>query len=291
MIRRELQKFICKNGLSMKGVIFYPEAATNSSVGVVYLPGSVLGSTAVHRLGIDICKHLASNGFMSFVFDQTNIGESEGELPSSSSDKLNEDFVIKGAPVGDTLEAINYFMKKANLKKVILVGHCGGGLTALYTTTLFGNVVGTMLISTPILWEGKLDFAASEGAVKEYSTLYKNRFKSIESWKKLLSGQSDYRLLLKFIRNKVRNSFVKNKHGNKLNKKFKESFDKVMPGKKVIFLMGDKDPGLDDFKYFAKKYLKPEEFSILKDTSHGFVTKESADILFTEIDKFVGSFS
>ena len=59
--------------------------------------------------------------------------------------------------------------------------------------------------------------------------------------------------------------------------------------KKIFMIMGERDPGIDEFRLFCDKYLdKEKESTILKYASHGFVTKESKDLLFAEIDKFIG---
>jgi pimeloyl-ACP methyl ester carboxylesterase len=288
----ELTKFKNRENLAVKGIFLKPgRDVTAKKTGVVYLAGSVLGSTAVHRLGIDVVDLLSAQGYCGYIFDHSNTGESEGSLESGWSNKLIQ-IVIDGHMVDDTLAAIENFKNTQGIKEVVLIGHCGGGLTALYTASRLDCVKGVVLISTPILWEGDNDIEKSAGSVREYSQLYKRKLLSLDSWKKLFTGKTDYGLLFGFLKNRLWRSVSKKTIAARpINKKFMDAFNKVKKDKKMLFIMGDRDPGVEEYKSFAKINLADSrESRILKDTSHGFVTHDSMELLFREIGAFIEQF-
>lgn len=281
-----------KNGLIIKGIVIKPDNdAQKNGVGVLYLPGAVLGSTAVHGLGIELGNLLADKGYSVYLFDHYGIGESDGELPADSSAQM-VNLITNGSLVDDTTEMLSFIEHISGINAVLLMGHCGGGITAAYVVNEFHLIKGLICISTPILSKGENDLSQTRGAIREYSTLYKNKMFSLLAWKKLLIGKTDYSLLVKFIINKLFKKpmiIVKKQH---INKRFFDGLMKAKRDKKIFMIMGERDPGIDEFRDFCDAYLdKDKESAILKYASHGFVTKESKDLLFAEIDKFVGSFN
>jgi dienelactone hydrolase len=291
-MEKYLYKFKNKNGLCVKGFFVKPDSAIPAKKwGVMYLPGSVLGNVAVHRLGIDIADALTDMGYISYLFDHSRTGESEGTLPSDTNCNLNQ-HVVKGKMVEDTLEAIEHFKNECSVSDVILIGHCGGGLTALYAASESKAVKGVLLVSTPILREGEKDLSNSVGATKEYQMLYAKKVASIDAWKRLLTGKTDYALIGKFVKNKLSQLFPHKLSMTSINKRILRALEKIKKNKKVLMLMGDRDPGLEEYKMFADKYLdKVNESRVLKETSHGFVTEENFKLLLAEVDSFLKSFN
>lgn len=277
-----------KAGLAVKGIVVMPdEGAERKDTAALYLPGLVLGSTAVHRLGVDIGQFLSAKGYPVFLFDQSRIGESEGELPAGShADMVNR--VMGGEFVSDTVEIIHFIKDTFSVNKLVLIGHCGGGLTSGYAANEADFISGVFFVSTPI--SGQEVIGHNEGAMREYETLYKKKIFSWAAWKKLLTGRSDYAILARMIRHRFIRKSLKPGEDIRINQRFFDCVMKARRDKPIFMLMGERDPGIDEFRIFCERYLDREkECAILKDASHGFVTQESMDLLFKEIDKFVGN--
>src|SRR5262249_52799553 len=145
MMRGELFKFTNAAGRTIKGVLY---GAPTRGTGVIYVPGIVLGATAVHRLGIEMARELAGDGHLVCLFDPSGVGESEGDYPSGTHQQLTT-WIESGSCVADTLEAIDHVTQGGGVRRVVLVGHCGGALTAIYAAARHPAVHAAMLICPP----------------------------------------------------------------------------------------------------------------------------------------------
>jgi pimeloyl-ACP methyl ester carboxylesterase len=296
-------KFVNRNGQAVKGVVVTPEDTAASSTGFVYLPGIVLGSVAVHRLGLKVADRLAAQGHSTILFDQAGIGESEGDHPTGSHLELCG-WVEGGALVADTLSAIDLFMAKTGVTQVGVLGHCGGALTAMYTAAKHPAVKGVFLISPPTYRMGAVPELEKQNVVDEYFGLYLRRLVTLESWKRLLAGKSDYATLVKVLRKRIGRKLAALRGApepaspaaaasspaaeSPFNEALIESLNKVLgAGVQLTIVFGDRDPNLAEFHEFRAKFLPPSvPATIFEATSHGFVTEESLRLLFEAVDQF-----
>ena len=284
-------KFKNRNDLDIKGIVIEPDnMLACSKIGILYLPGSTLGSTAVHRLGIQIGEFLSSKGFITGLFDQAGVGESQGDIPDGTGAQYVQ-YIKEGNLTDATVEAIDYLINHYELDSVILIGHCGGALTGAYVAAIHHKVKGFMLISPPI---GIDEAMLNRNMTRECTKLYKNKLLSLQAWKNLISGKTDYSLLFTVIKNKFLKSYKKDniKTTSKDDALFMRKFNKICNRIKITSVMGDKDSSIKEYREFAVKYLKESgESKILKDSSHGFVTSRSLELLFNEINAFLNKFS
>ncbi|HBG61904.1 MAG: hypothetical protein A2Y03_09765 [Omnitrophica WOR_2 bacterium GWF2_38_59] len=290
MTTREVFSFLNKKGLKVKGIVFVQDGRAANKTGIIYLPGIVLGSTAVHRLGVDIACEFQSLGYSVLLFDHSRIGESEGELSSGSSQEF-ANFVKRGELVDDTKEAISEFCLKYSLSDVVLIGHCGGALNALYTSEDCALVKKMILLSPPLIGENYDAKVMTKGQSDEFLKLYSFKLFSWDAWKRLLSGKSDYLGILKTLRFKIKSS-LKNKDldVSMLNKRFIDGLKAVSKKKEIAIVYGDRDIGFEEFKSNLDLFKQWDiETRILPDTSHGFVTKESISLLFEELKEKVNN--
>lgn len=296
-------KFVNRNGQAVKGVVVTPEDTAASSTGFVYLPGIVLGSVAVHRLGFKVADRFSAQGHSTVLFDQAGIGESEGDHPTGPHLELCA-WVEAGNLVADTLSAIDVFMAKTGVAQVGLIGHCGGALTAMYAATKHPAVKGVFLISPPTYRMGAVPELERANVVDEYFGLYLRRLFALESWKRLLVGKSDYATLVKVLRKRLGRKLAALRGArepapaapaapspaaeNLFNDALIESVNKVLgAGVSLTIVFGARDPNLAEFHEFRAQYLPPAvPVSIFEDTSHGFVTEGSLKLLFEAVDQF-----
>lgn len=283
-MKRTPFSFINKDGMRVKGLIFDPPAGKVNKTGVIYLPGSILGITAVHRLGVDIACEFQAAGFPVLLFAHSRIGESEGELSSGSGEKFGN-LIKNGGFVDDTREAVAAFCSARLLDDVILVGHCGGALTALYTAEKYDHVKKVILISPPLTGEILEEETVTKGQSKEFLALYKRKLFSWEAWKRLLAGQSDYRQIGRIIKSKIPGRLRTAKTiGPNINHRFIRGLESVGKTIDVRIIYGDRDPGIEEFQSYQEQFARWNVRSrIFPDTSHGFVTAESMRLLMDEL--------
>jgi pimeloyl-ACP methyl ester carboxylesterase len=292
--------FVNSRGQRVKGIL-YGDLDRGAQVGVIYLPGIVLGSVAVHRLGVEVALALAGAGHPVFLFDHAGIGESEGEHPSGTHQALSV-WVESGQLVDDTLAAIDFFRRRAQLKKVVLVGHCGGALTAMYTTPLAGAVAGAFLINPPVQRLGAGHELDQRGRADQYFTLYLQKVFSVEAWTRLLRGKSSYATLWRVLKTKLRPPASAPSNGKADGEaKGKAAADRFNPrllaslvkaagaGKRVAVVYGDREPDLADFEQWRGGLPPNVSARVYPKASHGYLTDESLKLLFGDIGEFVRS--
>jgi pimeloyl-ACP methyl ester carboxylesterase len=284
-MKRTTVSFRNKDSLLVKGIVFEPDAAIAQKTGVVYLPGIVLGLTGVHRLSVQVACEFQGLGYPVFLFDHSRIGESEGELFSGTHDEL-VGLIKRGGLVDDTLEALDFFIGRCGLRDAILIGHCGGALTALYATEKCKKVSRLVLISPPLVGEVAEPSGMAGAESQVHLALYKRKIFSGDAWRRLLSGESDYRQILRTIKTKI----FKSKAGatktadEGWHRRFLEGLESTGKRIDVKIIYGDRDPGIEGFKSRLNELQRWNvRTSILPNSSHGFVTDDSMNLLMREL--------
>jgi pimeloyl-ACP methyl ester carboxylesterase len=278
-------------GRVVKGVIVRPATPAVRPLGFVWVSGIVLGCAAVHRIGFAVAREVARAGHFACLFDPSGVGESEGDYPSGTNRELTA-WVESGSLVDDTLEAARFLERATGASSLALVGHCGGALTSMYAGANNPRVRGVMLLSPPPVPTVLRRDVDHGGRASEYMRLYLAKLKSCDGWKRLLSGRSSYRTMASVLRRALEDRVVK-RTAKPQPRAFNERLVGAMHeaterGKHVRIVFGDRDPDVSDFRALQETALpRGVAWRILPDTSHGFVTGESMDLLFSELGAFL----
>jgi pimeloyl-ACP methyl ester carboxylesterase len=287
---RVLLRFENRKGITLKGMRFDPDEVPARPRFVIYLPGIVLGCAAVHRLGMKIGEHLAALGFRTLLFDHSGIGESEGSFQGGSHENLT-DWVMRGALVDDTLDAISFVQREYQATEIYLVGHCGGSLTSAYAASQSDLIRGAFLIAPPTLGTGGRAQRHVD-ATEANLVLYRRKVFSWDAWKRLLSMESN----LSEIGQALLSPIWKPKGpGGPVHDTFNMDLIRAlraMTERKAALrvFFGDHDPDLKHFLEFTKSTLAPPlAFTIQEDTRHGFLTPDSLGALLKAVGDFVSA--
>lgn len=137
------------NGLWLRGVSHEP--AQPGGVGILFgnsgwLPRSGRGDLSVH-----LADAQARDGYWAFRFDMPGLGDSDGELPTEAAPLLNMIHVGDHGPF--TYALATELKKKYGLEKVILAGHCGSAMSAVYAALHDSSSVVSGLILMDMAFE------------------------------------------------------------------------------------------------------------------------------------------
>ncbi len=109
--------------------------------GVVLAPGGAyVAAPNRNRLSVRLARALAVLGFQTIRFDYHGVGESTGKI---------EGYWLDRPFVEDLLRAVDV-LRSAGARRVILIGSCFGARTILAAADRVPELVGAMLISTPV---------------------------------------------------------------------------------------------------------------------------------------------
>ena len=291
-----------REGRTLRGFVVEPsQGNANTDLGFVYLPGVAMGVTAVHVVGLKVAEQLAGDGFMTALVDPPGIGESEGDFPEGTHEEVS-DWVVAGNLAPGTLEIVHWMKTQFGVKRVAIIGHCGGALTGADCTAAEDGADGALLICPPPLRgkKGESEIERPEVA-NEYFKLYVRAALSPSRWKKLFTGETDYKTLATVVKTKLR-GLKKSKpapapEGNgggeveddrnfnlRVVNSMKQSVER---GRKLIIIFGDKDIELKNFNDLYRMHLQDTlPLVIVEDTSHGFTTADGQQRLFDEARRF-----
>lgn len=285
----QLFKFKNTHGHAVKGVLY---GEPSREVGVVYLPGIVLGSTAVHRIGVELAQQLAGRGHPVGLFDPAGVGESEGDYPAGTHHEVAR-WVEDGRFLDDTLQAIEFLSHRTRIARWLLVGHCGGALTGLYAAAKHPAVCGTLMICPPTIEARTTHELDREGVAAVYMREYARKLTSPRAWLRLLGGSSSYKTIWRVARTQLRRRLRRVRPApaeaaapaRAFNPRLLHAMQAALAGgKQVSIVFGDRDPAFDDFTAFRRQHV-PDGVAvrIVEDASHGFVTEDSMERLFDEV--------
>ncbi len=142
-------------GALLQGTVHHGPAFTNDlrdrcgnehRVGVLFLNPGYLPRSARGDLYVRMADQLARNGHLVFRFDLPGLGDSSGELPENVLT-----FFVKvqtGQYASETSLLVQEIVRQFGLQSLVLVGICGGAVTALFAAQKCspGTVTGLVLL-------------------------------------------------------------------------------------------------------------------------------------------------
>jgi exosortase A-associated hydrolase 1 len=162
-------------GETLVGVLSLPlPPAVPGKVGVLIVVGGPQYRAGSHRQFVQVARSLAAAGFAVLRFDVRGMGDSSGE--ARSFEELDDDVA---AALGAFARAV------PGLQRTVLYGLCDGASASLLYLQRRGpdpRVAGLVLLNPWV----RTTAGEAETRVRHY---YRERLKSAEFWRKLLSGR------------------------------------------------------------------------------------------------------
>jgi pimeloyl-ACP methyl ester carboxylesterase len=283
-------RFEDRQGRTLKGVVVEPVTPqSDRNLGFVYLPGVVMGVTAVHAIGLKLADRLAALGYATALVDPPGVGESEGDFPDGTHEEVSE-FVVEGNLVDGCMDIVDWMKEELGLERVVFIGHCGGALTGAECAARHDSVAGCFMICPPPLRgkKGEMEIERPEIA-DQYFKGYVTRAFDPSRWKRLFTGESDYRTMLTVTRSKAKR-FIKSKlarpsesgageaeaDDRRFNMLVVDAMKRaVQQGKKITVVFGDKDIEIHNYRDLHRMHVDPRvPLIVIEDTSHGFTTAD-----------------
>jgi hypothetical protein len=168
----------------------------------------------------------------------------------------------------------------------------------MYTAPQHQAVAGAFLINPPVQHLGAGNELDQRGRADQYFALYRQKLLSLESWTRLLGGQSSYATLWRVLKAKLRMPPRASSRPQpaaapaaRFNPRLLRAIgDAAGAGQRVAVVYGDREPDLADFDEWRTRHL-PAGVStrVYTDASHGYLTDESLRLLFSDVGEFARS--
>jgi uncharacterized protein len=195
-----------KDGLTLFGILHRPERTRVSDVAILLLSPGVKMRVAPHRLYVKMAERFVAMGFTVFRFDFHGLGDSEGEATDTYLADLYGATQF-GRYVPDTIAAMDWMQQAHGISRFVAAGLCGGALTGLLAAERDPRIAGLLALSIPVIVDGSnLDASRfmTEAQLGDIGSGYLQKLKlshseSWRSWLRLLTLQSDFRLIARSV--------------------------------------------------------------------------------------------
>lgn len=151
------------NGLTLRGT-HHGVAGVSSAAGQIgvlmlnfgFAPRASLGDITVHQ-----SDYIAKLGHPVFRFDLPGLGDSDGDLPENALTSLQ--IIQQGKHVPFTCQLVAGLKRRFGLKAILLAGHCGGAITAIYSADLLNgrDIAGILAYEPDFILRGDADWQNS----------------------------------------------------------------------------------------------------------------------------------
>ena len=139
MALAEQPVFFPAGGVNLAGILTLPETP---SEWVVILPwgAGAFPSSARNRIRTRLARALAGDGFPSFRFDYSGVGESGGSYhtPTMSS------------PYTKEIVAACQWLRSEGFHRIVVVANCFGAWSALHAASFIEGLAGMVLVNCPV---------------------------------------------------------------------------------------------------------------------------------------------
>ncbi len=294
-----------KSNQTLFGILHVPDNGGKSGrrVGINILNPGLKNRVAPNRLNVKIARLLCKRGFYVFRLDPFGIGDSEGELSAKNEDVMDLwGMIQRGTFVDDTILSNSFFIEKVNLDKLILIGQCGAGVTALICGERDKRIKELVLIDTPFrVVSSEVNMKEIAAEYCEPNKLIKEGFSDIlnpKKMKKLLTLNINWGLYLNAFRTSI-STFFRDKKingsknvNNRFNWQMLNAFESFMKRKgKAYFIYAENDFSLKEFtqdfklNFFDgnKVYNNQCKIDVIKDANHIYTEMVWQDELINNI--------
>ena len=200
----ECLEFRNHDGLLLRGIFHYGNGANYKKIALICLNTGLNDMVGWHRIQVKTARFLAENGYDVFRYDDTGIGDSEGVLESESIVDIFSD-IETGLFVGNANAAVNLVSSKFKEHKLVYLGFCGGGLTAIHSAARNRKIQGVISIGGPVtLSSAEYLHKRDPWVVEKNVTNYKSKIFKVKAWIRLLTFRGDYKTICSSIFNFVK---------------------------------------------------------------------------------------
>ncbi len=190
-----------RKGLRLFGILHTPPGRQPGDLTVVLLSPGVKMRVGPQRLYLPMTKQFLSVGLSVLRLDFHGLGDSDGTLPEEQLRDVYNHIEV-GRFVEDTIDALNWMQQTHGCRRFLLSGLCGGAITALLAGQRDARVVGLIGLGiTPVLASRAADASryVTIGQLEAFQKMYLKRLLAPQAWFRLLTFQTDNRLIKRMI--------------------------------------------------------------------------------------------
>lgn len=301
-------EFSNSHGLTLRGVWHSHVPEKDMKTSVVCLNTGLNDMVGWHRIQVKMARKLSADGFDVLRYDDSGIGDSDGDIDKESIVEIFSD-IETGMFVQNAVAAVHFMGKMLPGNKIVLLGFCGGGLTAMHCAAHDGKVSGIIDIGGPVTLSSN-DYLQKKDpwVVQKNVQKYRSKIFKLRPWINFFTFRGEYGVVFKsikgFIWHKIKGEyddkplapdFTENKN---LNRNFFHSFEKyAKSARPCLFFFAEHDSATWEFKkFFLAHYSETAlwdasklKFFEAQGANHILSTEDSQDLLHRQTVDFLKS--
>ena len=251
----------------------------------------IVNSGSVHNMGPNrvythLARKLAELNFASLRIDIEGIGD------SCALDTPNKNHPYQKNAVRNVFSAMRYLKQEKLASDFIIAGLCSGAHTAFHTALQENQekfLIREIVLINPLTFYWKegmsLDTPSEHQNIRD-SIQYKNSFRNLNSWKKLLTGKAETTYIASYILKRIYRQATMTKNiflevlFQKKSRLAKDLVRVISKDIKIVFIFSSQDPGyqilLSEAKKTVRKLIRSKKLSleIIEGSDHTFSKME-----------------
>ena len=208
-----------KDYLNLFGILHLPDKSIRKKSAIILLSPGIKMRVAPHRMYNKMAEKYAELGFPVLRFDFYGLGDAEGHIEINQLSNIYNSIQL-GRYTNDTISSLDWFQKEYGINDFIVGGLCGGAITGLLTAENDSRITALLALGIPVsldVGDNNWHKYLSRGQLDQLGGGYLKNLLKPKSWLRLLTFQSDYRVIFKSIKQKIVSKSDKNKSRNKSN--------------------------------------------------------------------------
>ncbi len=229
---------------SLVGIVTGGPQAAADKPGVILLNPGIVHRAGPGGIYVKIARALAARGFTVLRFDFSGIGDSSVRLDNRRFEESSVD---------ETQAAMSFLHATRGCDRFILMGGCSGAAVSLETVGLDRRAIGVIAINFP----ARADEEESTGRRNDGHYYWSFAVRSLKSWRKLLTGQSDYRKIGRALAQSAKRKFFGGNQESVLDQRFRAKLRELAARQvHLTFICSKGDPLLEDLRQAGGKDFK-----------------------------------
>jgi hypothetical protein len=282
-------------GRSLVGIVADPPPALrrHSHPAVIVLNSGIVHRVGPGRIYVRIARELAERGFVTMRFDFSGIGDS-----MARQDALP----FKKSAICETQNAMEYLRRTRGIDRFICLGGCSGAQVSLDAAGCDPRIIGGILINFQAAEAGDAESQDAESQpdiiTRRAASYYWDRaLGDRKSWYRFLTGQSDYRKLIRALQYRLRRRLAPPARTRETSPLEADLQRLAQRNVQMAFLCSEGDPLLDDLRDAGGAVLEQLHTSgkialeIIPRSDHTFSSRDDQRRLLAVVVERVGTIS
>jgi pimeloyl-ACP methyl ester carboxylesterase len=288
-----------RDGKRMYGVLTTPASGSDGTEALVLCHAGVTSKAGTGEYMRILADQLAALGRSVLRFDQSGVGDSEGEIGDGIPINRYYRMIQTGRSVADTEDAVDWLAGNCRPASIALLGHCGGCVTAaLVAARRPGTLRGLIFIALPVLYSPLNGEPDDRTDADRLTHAQLRKLLRPEGYLNVFQGRTDLRLMTRAVATYGIERLRRWTHGDAVrtssglhplfNRLLAEAFEELMKRRTpVLLVLPELDVETETFEVeFRAKLLDARaeyaglcRVEVLPDTDHSVMFEASRERL------------